>query len=421
MPTPSTEFLTDNFPQGIDWASGVDGTLGTPSVSGLGIFATAQAGGVEEVENIPIEESADSPIIERAEQATVTHTFNLPYDEAISRLNVYGRGALVQDSTGSYYRVLSASVQRQRGNMAKMVVTTESLSYDNPPDEFQITPTQLGVNILKHPRYIANLIPTSQILGYTGTQDTADERLFKQALVRAIQVYIENPYIPSAEALNGIAGATHEIVLASIVSGKLAVAVPVERFNPSETATEPVPVDGVIADETKYPNPPYAYIGKTDDTSKKALALAAAQEIIAKLWRQEDTPMLNGFEITWSEYYFRPQYLHPGGIIENPITANPPLPDYFISTDYPPTGINTIFDRIGNFNPQCYSATGYADGGVTISWLRCADTIEYQRTWFKVTKKWMGTPIGGWDGDLYNQFGRPTTVSDYHGIDTTTV
>lgn len=126
--------------------------------------------------------------------------------------------------------------------------------------------------------------------------------------------------------------------------------------------------------------------------------------------------MVNGWELTWVEYYFRPPYLNIGSYIENPIDANPGLPDYFYSISYPPNPANTIFDQIAQTNPQIYSLDGEGATGTHISWLRDADTIEYQRTWFKVTRKWLGAPIGCWDADLYNQGWRPVLTSDYRPL-----
>jgi len=145
-----------------------------------------------------------------------------------------------------------------------------------------------------------------------------------------------------------------------------------------------------------------------------------AKEIIGKLWRMEDSPMLNGWEITWTEYYFRPPSLNGGAYIENPINAVPPLPDYFYSTAYPPNSSQTIFDAMASQNAQSYSSNGLKSGATSISWLRDADSIEYQRTWFRVTRKWLGAPIGSWDSDLYGAVlsngERPSDASHYRNL-----
>ena len=49
------------------------------------------------------------------------------------------------------------------------------------------------------------------------------------------------------------------------------------------------------------------------------------------------------------------------------------------------------------WNPQCYSLTGAYGGGNYVSWRREADEIDYERTWFKVQRSWVGSPVGFWD------------------------
>jgi hypothetical protein len=133
-------------------------------------------------------------------------------------------------------------------------------------------------------------------------------------------------------------------------------------------------------------------------------AKLAALEIIMKWWRGEETPYLVGYQITWSQYFFRPVPLHPGGRIENPADW---IPDYFLSTVFPPDPGFTIFDWLAWYNPQSYSVDGAPNGDVSISWLRKADQIDYQRTWFRVERTWIGSPVGFWDADLYTAANRP--------------
>jgi len=82
----------------------------------------------------------------------------------------------------------------------------------------------------------------------------------------------------------------------------------------------------------------------------------------------------------------------------------PGLPDYFGSTngDYGTGG--TIFDNLAFYNPQSYYDN---TGKLNISWLRQADKQDYQRTWFKVTRTWIGSPIGHWDAQIYAKDFRP--------------
>jgi hypothetical protein len=143
------------------------------------------------------------------------------------------------------------------------------------------------------------------------------------------------------------------------------------------------------------------------------LAKRAALEIIQKYWRGEETPYVVGYQITHSSFWFRPPFLNPGGYIEDPIyDASPQLPDYFWSPDFPPSAA-TIFDQLAAINPQCYSSTGLPDGPVVLSWLRKADEVEYERTWFKVIRTWIGSPVGFWDTELYTAQKRPTTAAEF--------
>ncbi len=404
---PTNNPITDNIASGFDRN---DGTLGkggnvTPAAN---IIVTA-AGGVTDIKNIQINELPDSPTIERAEQGTIVHNYRMPYVTAMQRIMVYGRGALVTDSGGNFYRVLSSSIQYQKGAWALMTVTCESITFDAPPDEFSCTPVKLGLDIMKHPRYFYALMPTNQLLDYNGPPDNDDQIMAKQAIIRAIQAYRENPFVPTDSNIAAIVGALHDNITATMVDGHVPVAVSNPNFNNNAPVTGPDPVGGPAS-----ANPRTVWTwkqggGADDQNNKIAFAQAAAMEIIGKLWRMEDSPLINGLEISWSEYYFRPPLLNLGGYIEDPIlNANPGLPDYFYSTASPPNGNQTIFDNIAQFNPQAYSSDGTSGGSTKISWLRDADTLEFQRTWFKVTRKWLGAPVGAWDPDIYQTGSRPS-------------
>lgn len=421
---PSNILVLDNLGHGIDWNDGLDGRAGTPSLAAQ--KKVHAANGATTIEDIPVESLEDSPVIERAEQCTVGHHYRLSYEEAINRLTIYGRGALTQDSGGNFYRVLSSTVQRQKMNKALLGVQSESLSFDVPPDEFSLRPVKLSVDIMKHPRYFFALMPTNQIPNFVGNSDTNDQINVKQAIIRSIQAYRENPFIPTASNLNNIVGFLHEQIIAGHVSGKFVVSKVNPNYNPLFKSTLPVDVGTsaglppVAATTNGAPNPTiYFYAVNTnssDPNGKMALAMAAAREIIGKLWRCEDTPLINGLELEWSEYYFRPPFINLGGYIEDPTLATPGLPDYFYSTAYPPDPSLTIFDGLSYFNPQCFSSTGIAGGPVLISWLRDADQIDNQRTFFKITRRWLGGTIGAWDADLYTQNNRPAVVSDYRNL-----
>ncbi|WP_155459429.1 hypothetical protein, partial [Streptococcus pneumoniae] len=59
----------------------------------------------------------------------------------------------MEDSYGFLYKVLSARAQRSKGEQGTLTLVLEAASFDSPPDEFNIVPVELGLNIIKHPRY----------------------------------------------------------------------------------------------------------------------------------------------------------------------------------------------------------------------------------------------------------------------------
>lgn len=123
-----------------------------------------------------------------------------------------------------------------------------------------------------------------------------------------------------------------------------------------------------------------------------------AKELAFKLHKAEDSFYLPGFRIQYSQYFSIPVALNPGGYIEDPITSGE-LPYYFWNTEEPQTQDqnNNIFTLMSNYNPAIYAGAN-GDG---IDWLRLCDTIQYQRTWFRLTKSWQGGPLGHWDQQLY--------------------
>ncbi len=156
-------------------------------------------------------------------------------------------------------------------------------------------------------------------------------------------------------------------------------------------------------------------IDLVNDSAAVAYAKAAGQEIVQKLWLQEDTPYVIGWQITWTQWFYLPQPLNPGGYKESPVPvqsgdatplANPELPPYFGALDQDDYANGSIFDGMALVNPQFYAQP---DGNQFISWLRKADQIEFQRTIFKFTITWIGSPIGNWDAQMYSNEPRPTT------------
>jgi hypothetical protein len=409
--------------------SGGSGTIGTPTPAGS-ITIQAPNGQTSYV----LQESVDSPEIERAEQATFTHRIGeITWATAVSLIGMLARGTFVQDSgqygTSTIWRILSSKIKSLRGGKAELSYTAESISFDSPPDDFAMTPVQLGLDIIKYPRYFYALYPSGDdyttLVGVAPTQTTRAN--VKMAIIRAIQTYRDSPYFPLAGKIT-----TNGVVQNNIITTLLSEVIPVvtSSTSGSETAIDVSGDNGCL------------------------LAIAAAGEIIQKLWFQIDVPYIAGFQIKWSQYFFEPVYENPGGYIEDPVGV---VPEYFLgwASGGPASGIITvlpqgdvtssfgnldtvaplpantlnIFSQMAAINPQCFSSSGTPSGNVNISWLRQADEVEYQRTWFKVTRTWIGSPVGHWDVQIYGggvaaNFGspnRPSVPNDYLPLPTNAV
>ncbi len=443
---PNNTLQTVAIRSGISRNDGTNG-LGTPSLAGQ-IVVNTTFGPTNDVDELPTQEMDDSPIFEWAEQCTVTHRYKGSYDNCIGIGAIYQRGTLVTDDFNNYYRVLSATAQYGGGGGANSLLTIvcESVSFDVPPDQFNIRPVKLGLDIMKHPRYYYNLMPTNQMPNYTGINDTNAQIVAKQAIIRAIQAYRENPFIPTTNNINNMVGLLHDTVMTNFCSGTFTVTLSNPNFNSALPATPQDPIGKLYSGS---PYPPAATSGSptpnpatyclsfntslSDPNNKVTLALAAAQELIGKLWRMEDSPLINGVEMEHTEFWFRPPPLNLGGYIEDPFgnnpqtgikTASPVVPDYFYSTSNPPNQnfSDSIFAALSTFNPQCYATNGQFNGPVSISWLRDADVMEFDRTWFRVTRKWLGAPVGCWDMDIYAAIlsafpgNRPNQVNEYRNL-----
>lgn len=374
---------------GFDWADGLAGRNGTPTPAGAITIFSSQSDNSQ-----PIEEMPDSPEIERAEQATLTHRFTMSWDEGLNQIQYYGRGTILTDSFGNISKVLSAKIQRQGAKGCIFSIVAESVSFDTPPDEFQITPVELGVNIIKYPRYF---------YAFLADGDGQPDNLLNQEVIRCLQNYFENPTAAYRDAL------TFQLQWSQGQLGTIAG---------NNSIISPAAINVDLDTGTAIVGAPTGNYATVYPIAGTDLAKAAAIEIIQKYWRNEETPYIIGYQIDWSSYYFRPQFLNPGGYVENPISeASPQLPEYFYSPDNPPDS-STIFDQISTFNPQCYSENGAIGGALVLSWLRKADDYEYQRTWFKIHRQWIGSPIGFWDPQLYNSGNRPVVAGDYVGAST---
>lgn len=360
-----------SLPSGFSRADGLSGRPGTPTPAGAVTIDTA-AGTKLAVTEAPVEEHPDSPEIERAEQATITHKFSMSWDEAVTRMTFLGRGLVETDEFGNGTKLLSAKICHKPGGMAELQTVSEAITFDSPPDQFQIVPVELGINIIKHPRYF---------YAFLGSGIGSATEYKNQMVIRMLQNYFEIPTQAYRDSLTAL--------LYDSLASEGSVGDPIPQWDDDQSE-----FDG-------------SFVAGT------TMAKRAALEIIQKYWRGTENPYIVGYQISWSSFYFRPPYLNPGGYIEDPIfDATPQLPDYFWSPDFPPTS-NTIFDFMAAINPQCYSDSGLPNGVPTLSWLRKSDEIDYERTWFKITRSWIGSPVGYWDTELYTSDRRPQTFSDY--------
>ena len=148
------------------------------------------------------------PEIERAEQATFSNMTKMAWRSAVAFIGLIGRGTFVQDSFGNIWRILSAKLKGERGGMGTLTLVGESISFDSPPDDYQMTPSELGLDIIKYPRYFYALYPSgsdfTDLVGIAPAQATRAQ--VKQAIIRAIQTYRDSPYFPSQGqvTINGV-------------------------------------------------------------------------------------------------------------------------------------------------------------------------------------------------------------------------
>ena len=441
--------MTWNLPVGLDFADGVtrlpaqpSGSDNQPVIIGtplptafLSILSNTQDG------IMTIEEPTGSPHLERAEQCTCSHTLKMSWVEARYYWSLMPRGTIVNDSEANIWRILSCDMVRQNGTSADLSYVMESISFDSPPDDFQLNEVSMDLNIIKHPRYSWALFPYVTDSS-TFTQVNSIKVYYtdiKEAIIRMIQNYTDSPFYPSQSQVQGLIQ-TNILSMLNLDptkgAGKIQVNYPNLNYNPDKTTVDPVTWDGKTSD---YPTANCVFflvsvpVNLSDPTNPIVIAIAAAKELISKLWRQEDTPYIAGYEVVWTQYFFAPIYLNPGGYIEEPRDH---VPAYFICPDNngiiprgdqrnpsggdiadpPKQGQQTIFDYMTEFNPQSYSTTGLYGGPLAMSCLRKSDHYDYERTWFKVPHTWLCAPIGKWDKDLYNQNNRPQISTDFNKL-----
>lgn len=280
------------------------------------------------------EEYSDSPEIELAEQATITHRYNCDYNTGQSLLQTYTRGTILQDSYGNLTKILSCKLQqisKTGAILCNFTVVSEGISFSNPPDDFSVQNVELNPALEKHPRYAA-------------------------------LTYKDRFIVRNANIVD-------EIDLA-----------------------------------TQYTN---AIAAITDSNEKQQ-----AQELLFKRHKGEDSFYLSGYKVTWSQYFWLPQIINPGGYIEDPVGGGG-LPAMFWSTTGD-VGGQSIFSYTTVANPNMFPnpVTSYPYG---LSWLRQTDTQEWVRTWYKLTRTWIGAPLGVWDKELYTSTPQPYQTMEDQG------
>jgi hypothetical protein len=403
-------FDPDALPCGLDRADGQGAVnMGTAPVEGQ-VKYTEGYSDVNDGADAAMQEYPDSPVLENAEQQTVTHRFHGGSNTVFTALDALHRGIIRTDSNGFYHKLLSAVGQQQDANHADLTTVDEVMGGDTPPDLFEPTPIDLGLSIIKHPRYFYAFLGDG--LGSTTEQQN-------QMVIRILQNYFENTTAAYRDALQ------------YMLKSSLAYAV----ASGTSTGVGPQPPSGMISASDG------SYIWHTVDLSGSGgasdapsylsgttMALAAALEIVVKYWRGEEQPPVYGFQIVWTEFSWFPLNLNPGGYIVLPGSdewAGPendpynPLPDYFWNTHFPPgstdsPAVDSMFARMDQVNPQCYSKDGTKGSGTAISWRREPDVPVRDRTFWAIQHKWVGSPVGYWDPDLFTQNNAPQVYTDYH-------
>jgi hypothetical protein len=393
-----------------------------------------------------IEEPPPYPIFERAEQATCEHKVVLSREDALFFQSILGRGLVVTDTYGQVWKVLSSRTERATHGFCFLQYVMESVSFDSPPDDFSIVPMSLDLDIIKHPRYAWALSPyTSDSSTYATVGDTqVFYTQIKEAIVRGITNYRESPMYPTA---NAIGGYFQDNIRAMCKDGKIVVSVPNPNYvapNGYSGRAKESTWDGTNAKLALIPTDVRtlkltAPANLGDPSNPITIALAAADELLTKLWRGEDTPYVPGYLMTWTQRFFHPVYLNGGAYIEDPRDV---VPYYFLdptttTASFVPRGDQsaagpvpssagnsdtfaaggssaiTIFDSLRFINPQCFTTTGIYGGPLSFSALRMADRYRYERTIFEVAHSWQIAPVGRWDSDLFTKFNRPQIATDF--------
>src|ERR1017187_3069576 len=343
LPPPSTNFPASGFDRCDGGLTNTNGTLeptGALNAGGAVGYNFAKGYSI-------LQEMSDSPQIESAEQSTIIHRFHCDYNTAQILLIDNPRGTVSKDSNGYLYRVLPCKIDSiaKSGNYPYnrpviFTVTSEAMSFGQPPDEFSVEIVELNPSAEKHPRYAI----LSYAQRYAGRNaDVSDDIDMTQAWNNVL-----------SQAVGGITGS----------------------------------------------------------------AYAPAFELLLKKHKGEDSFYMSGYKVEYSRYFWLPQIINPGGYIEDPVgTSTQPglLPSQFWSTDGTPTG-TSIFSATALYNQNMFPQTGsLANYPYGLSWLRQTDHQVLNRTWYRMTYSWLGSPLGNWDAQWYSQTFQPYQTQDTQG------
>ena len=326
--------MADSFPPScLDRADGeiaADGTLmlGTPTPANQPQYYSGDTSFI-------FEEDANSPSIERGEQATIVKTFHCDPTTAQILITGLNRGTIQQDSFGDITRILTARLDQERLGKCKITVTSESVSFDSPPDQFSAEVMEFNAALFRHPLFLPIL--NYNVIPGTYNQPVDNTQSIGPAIISAI-IQVANQ--STQQAAN-----SWQSVINNVTNGEI---------------------------------------------------ITLANLLQTKYQQGIDSFYLAGYKITWSQFYFLMPEMTPGGYIEDPISSGW-LPPYFWSSDASSGGFNQFLAIAEILDLATYQ------GG--ISWLRLADSVQYERTWMKITRQWLGGPSGHWDPDLYPSFG----------------
>src|ERR1019366_7370035 len=189
-------FDADALPCGKDRAEGVDVNMGTAAEDGQVLVTSSDGGGTfEDPGDRPIEEEPDSPVLENAEQQTITHRFNGGINNILTEHDMLHRGIIRTDSQGYFHKLLSAVAQYKDAHQGTLQTVDEVMSGDTPPDTIEIVPVDLALSIIKHPRYFYSFLGDG--LG------SATEKQ-NQMVIRMLQNYFENTTAPFRDAIHAM-------------------------------------------------------------------------------------------------------------------------------------------------------------------------------------------------------------------------